>query len=315
MSKIIDALIDEVRESTENEEFDSVLGITEEEIIKFINQAQNRLHSKITGLHKQFFAEEKTVVSVANQESYSLFYNSYLKNYIHSVEYSSSGSSDDYYSLRPTSSHNRSTGANGSPSNYFIRAGKFYVLPTPTNSNGSFRVTHVRRPKNLDKRRGSIIVADSLSAPTSLDITFVNGQTVDKAQLDKRSHITICDKFGNIKIANLLIDSITVGAGTGDAQIIISSEGSLDLQSAFAIGDFILSGDHSTSHIEFSPEVERYLQIFTEYKILKRDSSVDSAEMFQELAQIEADILDGYSELSDDIMEIPVINDSEEWGF
>ena len=319
MSKYINALINEIRESTENEEFDETLGLSEEEVLKFINQAQNRLHSKIVAMHKQTFAEEKVINSVANQESYSLFFNSYLKNYISAVEFSATGSADDYYPLRPTSSHNRNTGSNGYPNYYFIRAGKFYILPTPNNSSGKFRVTHIKRPLNLDKRRGLIVASgfDSATSPTYIDMTFVNGQTVDQNQLERYSYVTVVDKFGNQKIANILVDSWNLGTGTGDTRISISSSADMELVNSVGIadGDYVISGDNSSTHLEWSPEVERYLQIFAEFKILKRDSSVDSQEQFQELSEIEQDILDGYSELSDDINEIPDINDSEDWGF
>lgn len=319
MSKFIDALIDEVRESTENEEFDAEIGLTEEEILKFINQAQSRLHSKIVGVHKAVFHEEKTVSSVANTESYNLFYNSYLKQYVHSIEYSSTGNVDDYYPLRPTSPHNRYTGADGHPDYYFVRSGKFYVLPTPTDSSGSYRVTHVRRPKKLDKRRGTIVASgyDSATAPTYLDITYVNGQTVDAAQLAKYPYISIVDKYGNMKITNILVSSITNGSGTGDARIAIDSSGSLQLENSagLADGDYVVSGDYSTTHLDWTPEVERYLQLYAEFKVLKRDSSVDVAEAQAELLEIESDILDSYAELSDDIIEIAQINDDENWGF
>lgn len=317
MSKYINAIIDEVRESTENEEFDATIGLSDEELVKFINQAQNRLHSKIVGLHKQVFAEEKTINASSDTESYSLFFNSYLKNYVSSIEYSSTGQTDDYYPLRPTSHHNRYTGADGYPDYYFIRAGKFYVLPTPTDSNGKYRVTHIRRPKNLDKRRGTIVASgyDSTTAPTYLDISFVNGQNADLNFLNKRSYITIVDKHGVQKIANIKVDTITTGAGSGDARISIDSSGSLELVSALADGDYVISGDYSTTHLEWTPEVERYIQAYVEFKILKRDSSVDSQEAFAELSELEADILDSYAELSDDIVEIAEINDTEDWMF
>ena len=89
----------------------------------------------------------------------------------------------------------------------------------------------------------------------------------------------------------------------------------MDVINALAVGDYVISGDYSTTHLEWMPEVERYLQAYVEYKILKRDSSVDSQEAFAELAEIESDILDSYAELSDDILEIPEINDTEEWDF
>jgi hypothetical protein len=80
-----------------------------------------------------------------------------------------------------------------------------------------------------------------------------------------------------------------------------------------AVGDYIISGEYSTTHPELGPEVERYLQSYAEYKILKRDSSVDSQEALQELDLMEREIIMSYADISDDIMEIPIINDNGEW--
>lgn len=316
MSKWVNSLLDEIRQSTENEEFDSVVGISDTELIKFINQGNNRLHSKIVALHKQYFTEEKTVSAVSGQESYSLFYNSYLKNYIHSIEYSRTGNADNYYPLRPTSPHNRFTGADGMPERYFVRAGKFYLLPTPTSAGGSFRVTHIRRPYSLDKRRGQIVTSgyDSVSAPTYIDISFVNGQTEDLAFMRKGPYLSIVDQYGVLKIGNIKYSSITVGAGTGDARITLALDADLDVISNLSDGDYVVSGDYTSTHLEWTPQLDRYLQLFGEFKVLKRDSSVDSTEARNELLEMEADILEGFSEMSDDIVEIPEINDTEDWG-
>jgi len=61
--------------------------------------------------------------------------------------------------------------------------------------------------------------------------------------------------------------------------------------------------------------VERYLIAYASWKILKRDSSIDSQEAMGELAQMESDIIEAYADVEDDITEIPVIDEDFDWGY
>ena len=63
------------------------------------------------------------------------------------------------------------------------------------------------------------------------------------------------------------------------------------------------------------PEIaERYLLAYVEWKLLKRDSSVDSAEAMQELATMEAEIVNSYKHINDDVQTIPEINQWDDWS-
>ena len=317
MSKFIDAIIDEARESTENVDFGTETGLTEEELVKFINQALNRLHSKIVKQHPQVFQAEKTYNIVANQESYSIpAHKSHLKNRVSQVEYSSTSDTEDLYKLYPTTLSNRATGSEGHPSNYIRRSGSIYLVPTPKTSQGLLRLTYVPLVEQMDKRRGAIsAVTTSGSGITNLEITYVNGTEVDAAELAKRSRITVVDKYGNIKMENILLESISSSVSY-DATLNIDSSFTFEDGETITTDDYIVSGAYTTTHLpdELGPEVERYIQTYVEYKILQRESSVDSGEMFQVLAEIESDIVDSYADIEDDTMNIPEINDDfEDW--
>lgn len=315
MSKLIDYIIDEARESTENEEFDETVGLSEEEIIKFINQAQHRLHSKIVAQHPLVFTETDTKNVIANQEAYDIDHKAYLANKISQVEYSSTGNVDDLYVLRKGYLRNRDTGAEGDPDAYIRRGGQILLLPTPLDSNGILRITYIRKIKKLDKRRGQVkaVTLDSgTSTITNLEINYVNGSTVDSTALRKNTRFTVVDKYGNIKMENILLSSLDSSVSY-DTTLSVDSSFTYKSGETIEVDDYIVPGPYTTTHFELGPEVERYIQLYTEFKILKRDSSVDSQEAFQELAEIESDIIDSYADISDDILEIPEINEQDWW--
>ena len=315
MSKYIDRIIDEARESTENEDFSDSVGISEEEVVKFINQAQNRLHSKIVAQHPQVFVEDYTTSIVNGQEAYSIpSHKAFLKNKISSVEFSSTGLAADYYTLDPEVLRNRYRGTGGDPCKYIRRSGQILLSPIPNTSTGTLRLGYVRKVKKLDKRRGKIkAVTTASSQITNLEITYPNSSTIDPAQLNGNTRFTVVDKYGNIKMENVLLSAIAASASY-DATLEVDSSFTYESDESIAIDDYIVPGAYTTTHLELGPEIERYIQVYTEYKILKRDSSADSQEAFQELAQLEQDIIASYEEISDDILSIPEIND-DEWGY
>jgi hypothetical protein len=209
----------------------------------------------------------------------------------------------------------RDSGADGYPDSYIRRGGEILLLPTPTDSNGLLRITYIRKIKKMDKRRGlvqAVTLDSNTSTITNLEIDYVNGDTVDSTQLNKDSRVCVVDKYGNIKMENILLSSISTSVSY-DATLEIDSSFTYQSGETISTGDYVVSGEYTTTHFELGPEVERYVQCFVEYKILKRDSSVDSQEAFQELAEIENDIISSYADISDDITDIPDINDGEWW--
>lgn len=308
MSKFVDSFIDEVREATENEEFDDTIGLTEEEILRYMNDAQYRLHAKIIAQHPSVFTEVEELTIVADQEAYNIPFKAHLGNRITMIEYSSTGNANDYYLLSTRRFRGRDTGADGHPCSYIRKDGQILLYPTPTTAGGKLRVTYIRRPKELDKRRGTLSGSPALTAGSSWTIASVNSATVDAAQLAKDNRVTVVDAQGTITASNVLVSATSATSITLD-----SSYASVSGETV-ASGSYVLSGPFSTTHIEFSPEVERYIRAYTEWKILKRDSSIDSSEAMGELAEMEADIIASYADVDgDDLITIPDLQEESEY--
>lgn len=316
MAKRADFIIDEVRESTENEEFTEETGLTEEEILKFINQASYRLHSKVVAQHPGVFYEIEEVSLIKDQESYALDFKAYLSNKIVQVEFSPTGQLNDYYPLEPASWYNRDSGAQGDPCSYIRKSNKIYLLPTPDTSSGKVRITYIRRVKRIDKRRGevkAVTLDPATSTITSLDINYVNGASIDNQELVKRTRFCVVDQYGVIKMENVQLSAV-VSSTSFDAALSVDPSFTYNNGETIEVGDYVVSGEYCSSHLEWDEEVERFIQLYAEWKVLKRDSSVDSQEMVQELLEIQNDILDSYAEMDHDIRDIPEINNSyDDW--
>ena len=319
MSKLIDNLIDDVRTLTENETFDDEVGLNEEELLLFLNQGLKRIHSKIISNNSEapIFTAEQTISISSDTESYDLSYKAHRGNRVLMVEYSHDSDADNYYPLKLISAHQRDTGANGFPDGYFIRNSKIYLSATPQDSNGSLRVTYIKRARQLDKRRGQVeAIEGTATVPTALEVADVNGLTTDQSEVNKRSYITVVDAQGVIKMANIPISS-TQTTSLSDAEAtfqvnVDTSNHSAESGESITVGDYILSGRYSSTHLE-EDDLEDYVREFGVYKVLKRDSSVDVAEAIQELSQLEQELVESFTDNSNDISNIPDIN--SDWEF
>lgn len=318
MSKFIDTIIDEVREATENEEFNSNLGLSEEEFIRFANEAVNRLHGKIVSQHSAVFLTEEEQNLTNDTQAYAIPRKAYNNNAIAQVEYSFDGTTDNYYPLKPTNLRNRIPSSNGDPDFYIRRSKQILLVPTPDSSSGKIRVTYVRKPKRLDKRRGQVkaVTLDSgTSTITNLEINYVNGATVDSGELDKRTRLTIVDKYGNIKMDNILLSTRTTSASY-DAALTIDSSFTYESGETIAVGDYVLSGEYATTHLDeedFDQALEDYIREYMRLRVLQRDSSIDTQEALATLSAIESQIIDNFQDMGDDIDSIPMINMDEDW--
>lgn len=317
MSKQIEYIIDDVRKITENEEFDSTVGLDEEEILLFCNQGLKRIHSKIIGVNPEapIFTYEEVISTAVDTESYSLNYKAHRGNRILMVEYSYNGDSEYYSPLKRISPHQRDTGADGTPWGYFVRNSTIYLDASPVNSTGTLRVTYIARARQLDKRRGAVeAIEGTATAPTALEISDINGLSTDQGEINKRSYVTVVDADGNIKMANIPVTS-TQTTALSDAQAtyqinVDSSNHTAASGESISVGDYVVSGRYASTHLE-EDDFEDYIREFAAYKVLKRDSSIDVAEAIQELGDLEEELIDSFAMNSDDIALIPETNMNE----
>ena len=77
------------------------------------------------------------------------------------------------------------------------------------------------------------------------------------------------------------------------------------------VGDVIVSGKYSSTHSEFDEAIERYLQAYSEMVVLKRDGSSEVGIQIEIVTSMQSEIVDSYAQITDDILNIPRIN--EDW--
>jgi len=311
MSRYIVHLIEDARDSSENDDFTSETGIQDREFIRYLNEGQQRLHNKITQQHPRVFEKDVTYTLSRAQETVTLPDDIHVKNMVTQVEYSYNGSEENYYVLNATSMRNRQSGIQGTPSHYFVRNNKVFLSPEPNDSSASLRVSYVRRVNNLGKRMAQVDAVTLLTDTISSLTVDVNSVGVDSTSLERADeYFTIVDSQGNIKMNDIKFDSIDTSTGV----VTINSSFTFDSGETIASGDWLISNRSGSSHIDtnLTDMAERYIEQFCIYKILKRDSSVDSQEAMEELGLLEVEIVDSYKEIPNDVTQIPQINE-EPW--
>ena len=303
----IDLLIDQSRRATENEDYTENSGIDPEEFIQYINDGQDRIESAINSKSPMTFIREKEIDIVQNQEAYDMPFDIYMGTNIVNVEFSNSGRISDYYRLKQRQIFERINSSSGSifPS-FFIRRNNQVMLQPPA-ATGKIRVNYVRKLPRLDIRRGTVLSVSLDTTNKKINSLILDeGSTLYSEELSSEEYLTVVDRLGNMKMAKVLIDGVASnGVVTVDSSFVYDSGETIE------VGDYVTRGNNSTTHSMLSDICERYLVSYMNWKILKRDSSVDSEEQERELSGIESDILNMYSEPDSTHDGIPIINSDD----
>lgn len=313
MSLYLADLITEVRNHTENEDFSDTIGIKDSEFIRFINDAQFRLHSLVVQQHMNAFLAEKEIPVVNGQEEYSYPNNIYLNSRVSQIMYKHTANDEYFYPLKPSHLINRKPGHEGRPNRYIRQASTFLINPIPTGSSSGaeLKISYTKAIPRMDLRRavvGAVTLDSSTNTISSLTLN-VSTETIDIDPIEKYNYFCIVDKNGNQKMINIPYDSIDTTTGL----VTVSSGFNFDNGETIEIGNYLVPGKNSSTHSEFPDSVERYLIAYAGWKILKRDSSSDFAEAQQELLEMESEIVAAYADILDDIYEVPLVNDDIDW--
>lgn len=302
-------LIDQVRKQTENEEFTEFTGIQDSEFIQYLNDAQHNLQAMITHQYPSVFVKESIIDIVADQEKYDIPSDCYLNNKLVNVEFSSTGRDDDYYVLSQDTLKRRITGSEGNPMVYIRVSGQILINPIPKGS-GKLRINYVQRVRELDLRRAevaSVSAQPNASTTINIDLSQTNLLT-DTASLTEHENLCVVDSKGKTVSKNLPIKSVS------STQIVIDTHTPDSNDTNIVAGNYVVGGLDTSTHGDFDRSVERYLIAYCAWKILKRDSSVDSGEASAELSAIAAEILKSYAVINDDVQTIPELNDWDDWS-
>lgn len=299
IGKIIDDII---RPKTGNQSYsrDSSTGATTEGIstdliIDFINDALRFVQSRIIAVYPGEFVVENIQSTVANQEEYSITDNLFLNNKFITVEYSRDGSLDRYELLPPAGLHLRDT-ATGEVYQYIRRNGKILLNRIPNHSNGKLRVNYYRALDNLDIRRGQI------TSKTTTSIVLDNDDWLDNFALADAQHICTVNSLGVVQDYNIPITSYNSGTRT-------LSFASQTVNAAAA--DYVVVGKYTSTHIapDKPQRILDYCKVFAQARILHTDSSTDEINELREVKDILTDIVDSFSEMTEDVQDITILDD------
>jgi hypothetical protein len=313
-SRYISYLIEDVRLSTENTDFSDTIGIKDTEFLRFLNDGQQRIQNTIVQQHPQVFLKEKTVSVTGDQEAYSLPIDAYLGNKVSQVEFNPQSTGKEYfYPLRPASLFERDSGSNGDPIKYIRQTGKILLIPIPDASVGQLRYNYVQKLPRLALRRGSVssVTLDSNTNTVTALSLDVSTDSVDTNELSKWTRVSIVDEEGNVKMKNIKVTNVDGSTGV----VSVDPSFSYEDGETIGVGNYIVEGSYSSTHVLLDEMVERYLIAYATFKILQRDSNITDLQVQQNvLLEMESEIAEAYAEISDDIMEIPqIISYDDDW--
>lgn len=309
--KRVEHLIRQVRRQTDNLQVGTDQGMSDEEIIRFLNDAQDDIFGAIVNTFKQKFLTTTTFLPVASQSAYSLPPKAYMDAQTAMLEWSITGMERDYRALKRVTLREK-VSCEGWPARYSV-SDYIHIWPIPTAAQGMFKVTYTKRLPKLDKRRAKIntvtIALGQITAMTLLGPTGAAFTVTDTVGFDENDSLSVITSTGVTKAAGIKYASVSaIGAVTLDGNHTLATG-----ETATA-GDYIVLGDYATTNSELPEDCERYLMAYTAWKVYKRDSNDDYGPQQQELAAMREQIIDNYAELNLDIDYTPQVNDFYDWG-
>ena len=300
MATRVDRLITNViRKISNNEEFSSDTGIDDELVLYYINEGQHRLQANIIAAHNNLFIKTTTQVTAIDTATYALPSDAYLENKVISVDYSDDNGAN-YERIKLVNDEDRSMGSDntGRPHGYSVEEGVIHLSPVP-NEIGQLRIRYTRRIDELDKRRGvaSIITLDnSTNTITALTLDVSGDPPIDQENLDgDHDFMCVVDTLGTMKMRNIQIDSIDTSTGA----VTVNAGFTYESGETIAVGDYVVGGKDTSTHIELGRSVERYLVRYTVLTILQQDSSVDISEADTLLRRMEEEIVRSYASVNE----------------
>lgn len=314
-----DALVTAARTLSRNSaNADSTLAVTTDEILQYLNDAQDRIQNLISAKKNiaKIFATQSIISIVASQESYAIPDRLLLNKQIEMVEYSYDGALANYTVLQKVDIFNRDTNTSNYPWGYFKRGGSIFLQPTPSTSTGTIRVTYERDLDDLDIPRG--VISSITSGTATQFAALVLDSTADAYETttpgwNNIQYSCIVSATGARKCYNILTGSYTAGTNT-----LVPSPNpfiyNTTLDSQIAVGDVAVFGKYTTTYSQLPDSCERYLIHYAAMELFNRDSSEDYDKEAERVADIEKDILTALASQTSETQYISTMNTGE-WGF
>lgn len=279
-------LISEVRQKTNNIQWDEESGIHDNEIIGYLNDAQTHLQETISNHGYMVFEETYETTIVANQEFYSLPDDAFTSNRIRTVSFSQTNRVDDWSQLSPTTMSNRDGTRSSYPDGYIPGNGGIYFVGVPQYARGSVRIVYERALDKMDKRRGKVASCES-SAGVIEAVVLEQDTWLDEIYIPQADYFCVNDSTGTVKVYNApmaLYDSALATISTSLASSYIPQA-----------GDYVTLGKYSTTHSKLPNNCRRYLTMYAQVAMQDRDTLDVPVSQNARLIQMENSLIQTFS--------------------
>lgn len=296
-------LITVIREQTDNRNYGDAEGISQEEFVELLNDAQTNIFLRILAEvpDTSIFDASEDSSLIEGTRAYGTSARWGIKNAIRFVEYSPTGSEIDFYFLEPRSIKELTRYQSMYPSCYTVQNGFVLISPVPSSAQGTLRITYVKRPDRLDLRRGKV----DATTGTYSTIVLETSPSPDEKLTDSENlpyYVCTSDAFGTVTFQNALVTAY-------DAATLTMTVTATSASGTISEGDWVTFGSYTATHSTLPEEFERYLIAYTTVEILKRDSSKDAGDWNAKLRDIEQNLISLAQNSIREQKEIPITND------
>lgn len=310
-------LIRSIRRITNQESYSTTKGMVDEEIIDYLNDAQDRIQSliNVSKSVSRPFAQQVILPIVSGQEEYTVDARLYFNKEVQQVEYTNDTtvtSSSQWVVLEKRHYINRDTYPTSEPVAYYAKNGKICLIGVPNSATGNLRVIYERTAEDLDKPRGVItVVGGSFPGYTSITLDSTADETSSPNLTTPVKYICVVSSVdGTAKARNVPVASYNPGTNV----ITISGGYSALTGETISIGDTITFGKYSTTHTTVPDDIDVYLKNYAILAIYNRDGVKGgiSGPQAARVSQLERSLPDVYKSQTPEIAYIPQAN-MDEW--
>lgn len=312
----VDQLITAARTISRNgANADGTFAISDNEILQYLNDAQDRLQNLISARKNiaKIFVTETIISIVGGQEAYTIPDRVLMNKQIESVEFSATGLASDYVPIEKMNFFNRNSNATNYPYGYFKRGGQIFLQALPQSSTGTLRVMYERDLDDLDIPRATI---QSISGGTATQFTSLTLSTLADSYETTTpgwNNITTCcivSSTGARKVRNLSFTySSATNVLTPTTSPYVYQSGDVQL----AVGDTLVFYPYTTTFSQLPDACERYLIHYAATELFHRDSSNDYGKEAAILKDMEGDIIAALMAQTSETQFVPQMNRYEWW--
>lgn len=277
------------RQTTSDEE-STTEAVQRNVILKALSAADRRIQSRLVGESRNItiFSKRTTFETEASEALYDLPSDVYAGDDIRLVEYSRDADVRHYVPLVRCFRSQIDNYPREYARNYCLEAGRLLLSPPPSVAGALVRLTYTKAIEELDIRRGQVDGTPGSSGDNYTTITLKSNAVLstEDTAFDNNNYLCVVDVNGVVIRSNVQYSSYD---STTRTFTLAADQAVAD--GAIADGDYIVLGKNKTTHSQLPGICDDYRTMFAIRRVQMNVSNDDSLESYQELKDLETDII------------------------